>query len=79
MKRDITKVMERIRPLLIIGGVDTTEFDRLYRNLSFVAPELHGGYWPLLCGWLARACPNPTLPDAPDWVRTISDIIEART
>lgn len=78
MKRDITEVMERIKPLLVAGGVDTKEFDRLYSSLGFVAPELRGGYWLPLCEWLAKNCPNPTLPSAPAWVRELSDIVEAR-
>lgn len=79
MSRKIADVMERIKPLLVKGGVDLTEFERLEHALGFAAPELHIGYWRPLCEWLASVLPNPTLPDAPQWVRDVSDIIEGRS
>jgi hypothetical protein len=77
--RKISDVMERIRPLLVTSGVDMTEFKRLEYSLGFAAPETHPDYWRPLCEWLASALPNPTLPDAPAWVKEVSDIIEGRS
>jgi hypothetical protein len=76
--RDILKVMKRIRPFLVWGGVDRAEFDKLYRSAWFMAPEVRGVYWSPLCCWLSTNLPDPTLPSAPSWAVRVSDIVEAR-
>lgn len=78
MSRDIVEVMKRIRPLLATGGVNLAGFEDIERRLCFAAPELHKAYWLPLCQWLSATLPNPTATDAPDWLREVSDIIEAR-
>lgn len=76
--RKINEVMDRIRPLLVQGGVDVGPFDAIARSAGFTAPEEMRERWLELCEWLALTCPNPIEDGAPAWVVQVSAIIEGR-
>lgn len=78
MRRDITKVMDQLRPALTAGGVDLRGLDSMQQAVGFTAPEEMRMRWEELCLWLETVCPDPKHPDAPQWVREVSDIIEGR-
>lgn len=76
--REITEVMDRLRPILVRGGVDVGRFEVIYRGAGFRAPEERGLDWLLLCEWLGATLQNPKLSTTPAWVVEVSDIVEGR-
>lgn len=76
--RDITDVMDRLRPVLVRHAVDTSGFEAIYRGVGFRAPEHRRLDWRLLCEWLFETLPNPMLPSTPAWVVEVSDVVEGR-
>lgn len=77
VKRDLLAVMERLRPLLVQGKVDLEEFERIKTSVGFTPPENEKLYWGLLCEFLEESLPPP-MPDAPEWVREVADIIAGK-
>lgn len=81
--RDLGDVIDACQAIMSAQGIDTSPLTRLHQRVHFTAPEDHHRHWVTFCALLSEYAqagdlPNPTTPDAPEWAKRISDIVEGR-
>lgn len=76
--RNIIEVINKIKPIYVEQGLDTSELDSIITSKEFAPPELDQLHWQRLQEELnAVAEPHwkKDIEDFPDWLKQISNIV----
>ena len=72
-QRNITDVIDQIKPILASNGVNCARLDHIRESSFYRAPEDMLPAWRSLVAFLTAVV--PVTPDAPEWVRRVAAIV----